>query len=89
MAVVKSVNSHSADSPMDYEGLSTVLSFAACDERSCVNVTIVDDLVDEQIIETFTVTLGRTTDLDGRIMLNPVNGLVEIECNDGKSLHIQ
>ena len=44
---------------MDYDALSTVLNFDACETRSCVNVTILDDLVDEQT-EVFAVTLRRS-----------------------------
>ena len=69
---------------MDYIGLSVDLSFAACETRQCVNITIVDDLVDEPD-EEFDVTLERTIGLDPRISLNPVDARVLIEDNDGKS----
>ena len=68
--------------PMDYAGISNILSFAACEIRRCVNVTIVDDLVDEPL-EFFDYTLERTPGLDPRIELNPVDGRVEIIDNDG------
>ena len=71
-------------SPMDYDALSTVLNFDACETRSCVNVTIVDDSVDEQT-EVFAVTLRSSVGLDSRIRLNPVDGVIEITDNDGKS----
>ena len=70
-------------SPMDYEAVSQVVNFAACETRQCVNVTIVDDFVDEPI-ESFSVTLERTPGLDMRIRLDPVDGVVEIDDNDGK-----
>ena len=35
-------------------------------------------------IETFAVTLARTSGLDSRIVLSPVNGVVEIIDNDGE-----
>ena len=69
---------------MDYIGLSMDLSFAACETRQCVNITIVDDFVDEPD-EEFDVTLERTIGLDPRISLRPVNAMVLIEDNDGKS----
>ena len=73
---------------MDYVALSEVLMFGACQTRSCTNVTIVDDLVDEEE-EFFRVSLTRTTGLDSRITLNPVEGRIVIIGNDGKSyLHI-
>ena len=70
---------------MDYGKLSAALSFtfSACGTRSCVNVDIVDDLVDEP--EEFShVTLGRTSGLDRRITLDPVDGRIEIIDDDGK-----
>ena len=30
-------------SPMDYSSVTTTLPFAACDDMSCENVTIIDD----------------------------------------------
>ena len=74
--------------PMDYVALSEILMFGACQTRSCTNVTIVDDLVDEDE-EFFRVSLTKTTGLDSRIKLDPVEGRIVIIDNDGKSyLHI-
>ena len=50
-----------------------------------MNVTIVDDLVNEPL-EYFDFTLERTPDLDTRISLNPVDGRIAIIDNDGKYL---
>ena len=70
---------------MDYLELDTILSFAACETRSCADVTIVNDMVDEpDPIEFFHYTLGRTFGLDPRISLAPVDGVVEISDDDGK-----
>ena len=72
--------------PMDYGGLSSILMFAACETQSCVNVTIVDDLVDEPgDLDVFDVTLERTPGLDSRISLDPVDGQIVIIDNDGIS----
>ena len=68
--------------PMDYGAPSLILMFGSCETRSCVNVDIVDDLVDEPV-ELFRVTLNRTNGLDSRISLNPVDGQIEIIDNDG------
>ena len=68
---------------MDYLELNSILSFDACQTRRCINVTIVDDLVDEPL-EYFNFTLERTPDLDTRISLNPVDGRIAIIDNDGK-----
>ena len=76
----------SPESGIDYSALRDVpLSFAACAQRSCTNVNIVDDLVDEPT-ESFFVTLERTLDLDRRIQTDPVDGVIEIEDNDGNDV---
>ena len=67
---------------MDYIGLSTILNFPACETKQCVNVTIVDDDVLENV-ESFDVTLERTPGLDMRITLDPVDGVVEITDDEG------
>ena len=77
--------SFSTVNPMDYLELNSTLSFDACQNRSCINVTIVDDMVDEPL-EYFDFTLEKTPDLDTRISLNPVDGRIAIIDNDGKSL---
>ena len=68
--------------PMDYIDLSTILSFPACGTKQCVDVTIVNDEVLENV-ESFNVTLERTPGLDMRIILDPVDGVVEIIDDDG------
>ena len=52
-----------------------------------MNVTIVDDLVDEPL-EYFNSTLERTPNLDTRILLNPVDGRIAIIDNDGKYFNL-
>ena len=44
---------------------------------------IMDDIILEND-ESFILTLERTSDLDSRITLDPVNGVVEITENDGR-----
>ena len=46
-------------------------------------MSILDDDTLE-IVESFDVTLERTPDLDSRITLDPVNGVLEIIDNDGR-----
>ena len=70
-------------SPMDYGAVDIILMFAVCEIRSCVDVSIVDDMILEKP-ESFNVTLKRTPDLDSKIILDPVSGVVEITDNDGK-----
>ena len=67
---------------MDYGAVSTFLMFDSCEMQSCTNITIVDDTVLE-LPESFSVTLERTTGLDDRITLDPIDGVVEINDNDG------
>ena len=69
--------------PKDYIELSMILTFPACDTRQCVNITIVDDLVNEPV-EEFDVTLEKPRGLDPRISLNPMDARVVIRDDDGK-----
>ena len=69
-------------SPDDYLSLAVILPFAACQTRSCVTVTIVDDFIDEDN-ETFFYDLERTPGLHPNIDLDPVLGECVIEDNDG------
>ena len=69
-------------SPMDYGALCTILAFAACETRQCVNMTIVDDFEVEPN-EDFLYTLERAPGLNFYIRLNPVEGEVIIFDNDG------
>ena len=68
--------------PMDDGAVSTILMFAACDTRQCVDVPIVADETLE-LTETFIVTLHRTPALENRITVNPVDGNIDILNNDG------
>ena len=70
--------------PVDYIKVSRILSFPSCETRLCVNITIVNDLVNE-LVEEFDVTLERTTGLDTRISLQPVDARIIID-NDSKSV---
>ena len=60
--------------------------FAACEMRSCVSVSIVDDeiLRHDKLLD---LTLERTSDLDNGITLDPVNGVVKIIDDDGMYDH--
>ena len=55
---------------MDYSAMSTILMFAVCETRSCVNLTVLKHVSDE-------VTLGRSAGLNGRITLDPMEGFIE------------
>ena len=67
--------------------MDVILSFAECQRKSCVNVTIEDDEVLETT-EFFSITLERPPGLDDRIELDPVDGMVQINDNDG-GLHAE
>ena len=68
--------------PDDYEPLDVTLMFDECETRRCVNVSIVDDFVDEPD-KNFLYSLERTPDLHPRIDLDPTLGEMEIVDNDG------
>ena len=63
----------SAVATMDYGAVNTLLMFAACQRRSCVDVPIVDDAVLENM-ESFFVTLNKTPSLNTRIMHTQPSG---------------
>ena len=66
----------------DYGTHSAVLFFEPCETRACVTLSIVDDNISEKT-ESFHITLERTSDLDSRIILDPRNGEVAIQDDDG------
>ena len=72
------------EEPIDYIGLSSILNFDACETRQCVDVTIVDDTLNETV-EEFDITLERTLGLDFRILLQPVDARVIIYQDKSKS----
>ena len=68
---------------MDYRDVSRrPLRFSACDNRSCEDIFIVDDTLNEQD-EAFNVTLERTPGLNENITLHPVDTVIEIIDDDG------
>ena len=69
---------------MDYVDLATLLQFAACEQRVCVNITIISDGVPEDV-ESFFVNLERTPGLSGSISLDPVEA--EINITDSNSTY--
>ena len=73
----------SAVQTVDFEPLEVLLTFESCETRKCVNVSILDDGVDEPD-EFFTYNLTRTSNLHHRIQLGPVDGRVEINDGDGE-----
>ena len=68
---------------MDYGAIDVILEFDACETRKCVNVSIVNDLVDKED-EILTYHLRRTPNLDSRIELELIDGTVEIIDDDGE-----
>ena len=69
----------------DYVTTSKILNFTAGEHSKCVSLSIMDDNIAERV-ESFYVTLERTSDLDDRITLDPaaVHGLIQIVDDDGK-----
>ena len=66
---------------MDYESVSATFTFAACQTRSCVNISITDDCVVEENGEVFNVHLRRTQGLDYRIRLSSESAVINITDN--------
>lgn len=52
----------------------------------CGLISIVDDCVHEEV-ESFSIYLGRTSDLDRRIRIDAGVGVVTISDNDGMHIH--
>ena len=74
---------------MDYGALDINLMFEKCMMRKCVDITIIDNEMNEAN-ETFTFNLSRTTDLSPRIILDPVNGeSYLIDDDDGELVIIE
>ena len=71
-----------AETSMDYDVVETILIFRSCETRACTNVTIVDDKIAEPT-EWFSVKLGRTDNLNPRLILNPFVAVIEITANNG------
>ena len=65
---------------MDYGSVDTTLPFAACERRSCVNVSITNDDTLENI-ESFFVNLNRNRP-ESRITLDSTRGEIEILDDD-------
>jgi hypothetical protein len=80
-----SVNLSTADGSAvftaDYGTRSMVFFFDACTPRVCEALTVVDDDISERV-ESFYLTLERTSDLDNRIILNRREGEVTINDDD-------
>ena len=72
---------YSSVSPSDYSELNTTLMLSFSIKRRCVDVTIVNDLVDEPD-ENFFYNLERTPGLP-QISLQSTRGEIEIVDDDG------
>ena len=60
-----------------------IVTFGDCQNRSCINITIVDDMVNEPV-ESFTYTLEMIPGSNSAICLEPVGGEVIIIDDDGR-----
>lgn len=58
-----------------------MLTFAACQRKQCVSISINDDEVVETV-ELFHIGLQRTASMDSRIRLTSPNGVVAIADDD-------
>ena len=67
----------------DYQPQSMTLLFGACNTRHCVNIVIVNDLINEPV-ERFSLSLS--TDLALHLPLRPQTSEVAIIDNDGETV---
>ena len=59
--------------------------FQECETGRCIDISIIDDLVNEPEDEVFDVTLQRTVGLTSSISLVPVNAeIIIVNDNDGE-----
>ena len=58
------------------------LAFGACQDRYCLDIPIINNNEVEKD-KTFRVTVGRTTDLDRRVIVNPTRADITIVDDDG------
>ena len=72
--------------PYDYDARAQILHFSACESTECVTVLTVDDLVVEDLVESFFITLERPPSLMSRITLGPARVDITIIDNDGRLL---
>ena len=66
----------------DYQGVSTTLRLQRCVTRTCITVSVVNDVRMEAVRETFTLVLENTNQ-DSRIRVSTQPSTVYITDNDG------
>ena len=66
----------------DYLPVSLDLTYDN-ERQKCVNISIIDDTILEDAVETFKLTLTRTEGLDERIQFTTDKGEITITENDG------
>ena len=72
-------------SPADYGEVSVTLSFEECEERQCVGISVVDDLINEPV-ETLSLSLTANPEL--HLTLHTQTIEVAILDDDGKKSYI-
>ena len=76
--------STSTVAPSDYKAINHTMVFQECETGRCIDISIIDDLVNEPDDEVFDVTLQRAVGLTSSISLVPVNAEIAIvNDNDG------
>lgn len=71
------------ESTLDYINITSyVMVFGACNNVTCMNITIIDDYLDEPS-ESFNITLERSANLTEKITLEETASIAHIEDNDG------
>ena len=72
---------------MDYGALDVVLMFEMCMRRKCVNVTIIEDQMNE-LNESFTFHLNSSTNISSHFNFGSAEGIVHIINNDGENFFL-
>ena len=72
---------HSTAAVVDYNFEATSVRFGACEQRQCVNVTIIDD-EELEYTETFSIRLEKPLISSNSFVLSPRVKVVDITDND-------
>ena len=64
-------------SPIDFTAVSQLLRIEACKTRKCVNISIINDFIKEEM-ESFNITLRRTENVPIAVTIDPAEAVVQI-----------
>ena len=70
----------------DFSSSGQLLTFVACAERACGNISITNDEIMEDLLEEFTISL-ESANTDSRVKVSAQPSTVRIIDDDGLSLY--